>query len=431
MPSDRVCILGAGSSGIVALKTLLEAGIPAVALEKGSGIGGNWRYENDNGMSAAYRSLHINTSKERMAYADFPMPSEYPEYPHHTQVLAYFESYVDHFGIREAIRFETSVERVRRVDDEWEVAFRDSSGQHVERFRAVLVANGHHWKAKLPAFSGHFAGPTVHAHDYRTADPYEGKRVLIVGIGNSAVDIACEVCRVAPWVGVSTRRSAHIFPKYFFGKPVDHFTTPALSKLPLKMQSALVQAMLLVARGRQSDYGVPEPAHGLTAAHPTISDELLHFVGHGRIHIRSDIESLEDDGVRFVDGSREPVDAIIYATGYEMAFPFLDPGAVDVRGNDVRLYHRVVPLDHEGLYFVGLVQPLGAIMPLAEVQSKWIAGLLRGTHRLPSRAAMEKEIARYRASLARRYVGSTRHTIQVDFHPYLAEIEREMRKSAV
>lgn len=424
-----VAIVGAGSSGLAALKTLREAGLDAVAFEAGSGIGGNWRFRNDNGRSAAYASLHINTSKEKMAYSDFPMPEEWPDYPHHSQVLEYFEAYSDRFGLREHVRFRTEVERVEPVDDRWRVESTTREGGTTrEEFRAVLVANGHHWCPRVPSFEGVFDGETLHSHAYETPGPFAGKRVLVVGIGNSAVDIACEVCRVAESTVLSTRHSAHILPKYAFGRPIDHFTNPAISRLPLWMQRLGFETILRFARGPQERLGVPKPDHDLLEAHPTVSSELLHLVGHGRLRIRADVDRLDGDGVRFVDGEREVFDTIVLATGYRIRFPFLSEEIVAPEKNEVRLYRNVVDPDRPGLFFVGLVQPLGATMPIAEAQSRWIARLLTHRSALPDRDTMHREIDRDRARVRSRYVKSDRHTIQVDFYPYLRQLEREMRR---
>ena len=200
--AEKVCIIGAGGSGIVACQVLNARGIPFDCFEKGSQVGGNWRYENDNGMSSAYRSLHINTSRRVMAFKTLPMPDHFPDYPNHFQMAAYFDEYADHFGLREKIRFRTEVVSVEPADGEWEVTVEDADGEReTERYRAVLVANGHHWDPRWPepAFPGaeEFEGEQMHAHHYREPDVLRGKRVLVLGIGNSAVDIAVESSRIA------------------------------------------------------------------------------------------------------------------------------------------------------------------------------------------------------------------------------------------
>jgi cation diffusion facilitator CzcD-associated flavoprotein CzcO len=442
--TSRVCIIGAGSSGIAAAQVLHARGVDFDCFEVGSQVGGNWRYQNDNGMSSAYRSLHINTSRQLMEYSSFPMPETLPDYPDHWQVAAYFDTYVDHFGFRDRITFRTEVVKVEPRgatpgEGRYVVTLRardehgDPSEPEVRYYDHVVVANGHHWDPRWPepSFPGAetFTGRQLHAHYYRTPDVLADRRVLVVGIGNSACDIAVESSRVAAETYLAMRRGAHILPKYIFGVPTDHLTSSPLARGPLRLQQVAMATMLRVAQGRLTDYGLPEPDHAVLQAHPTVSDELLTRLGHGDIDVRPNIDRFEGAKVFFVDGSAVEVDTVIYCTGYKVTFPFLDERFVSVRDNRVDLYRRVVDPDHPGLYFVGLIQPLGAIMPLAEAQSEWVADLVDGEGALPSYDEMRQQIKAYDERVRARYVASKRHTIQVDFHAYLAEVRRERRES--
>lgn len=421
----KVCIIGAGSSGIVACKVLQENQIPFDCYEKGSGIGGNWRYMNDNGMSSAYRSLHINTSKKVMAYSDFPMPDHYPDYPSHFQILEYFENYVDHFGFRDKITFKTGVEKVEKLPDNRYAVILDNGEKKI--YTAVIVANGHHWKPRYPNFEGTFNGLVMHSHDYKTPDIFQGeKNVVVVGFGNSAVDIACEAARTSTGkVFISTRSGAYVLPKYILGKPFDTLNKYSVDWLPMWFKRALLSVCLWIARGRQESYGIPKPKRPLLSEHPTISQDLFSLAGHGKIHIKPNILKLAGDSIIFEDSSQEKADILIYATGYKIAFPFFDKSFIDVEEtNDISLYKHVVHPDHPNLFFIGLVQPLGAIMPLAEVQAEWVARLLKGKSKLPSREVMLKDIERYKQKLHKRYKASPRHTIQVDFYPYKNMIKK-------
>jgi dimethylaniline monooxygenase (N-oxide forming) len=434
--ADSVCVIGAGSSGIAAAQVLNARGIDFDCFEQGSGVGGNWRFENDNGMSSAYRSLHINTSRDLMAYKAFPMPESYPDYPSHFQVAAYFDQFVDHFGLREKIRFETEVVNVEAVNGEWEVRVRNSTGsEEAIRYRAVLVANGHHWDPRWPepAFPGseQFAGEQIHVHGYRDSDLLKGKRVLVLGIGNSATDIAVESSRIAEETLLAMRRGAYIIPKYLNGKPTDRSASALFTRLPLFMQRFLFNRLLDMTIGEMTSYGLPKPDHKLLEAHPTVSAELLSRLGHGDIAVKPNIASFTGGhGVRFVDGSEEEVDLVIYCTGYKISFPFFDPAMFSAADNRLGLYRRVVAVERPGLYFIGFIQPLGAIMPIAEAQSEWVADLLGGSGKLPSPPEMRSEIAAAARKLRKRYVASKRHTIEVDFHPYLREIRRERKQAS-
>ena len=424
----RVCIIGAGSSGIAAAQVLNARRIPFDCFEKGSQVGGNWRYRNDNGMSAAYESLFINTSRRQMEYRSFPMPDTYPDYPHHSQIAAYFDDFVDEFGLRELIRFNTEVTKVEPAPGGgWDVTI---DGGDPVRYRALLVANGHHWDARWPEppFPGDFDGREMHSHEYETPEGMEGKNVLVLGFGNSATDIAVETSRVSKMTYLALRRGAHVVPKYLNGRPTDELGTRLTTRLPLAVQRRAYARLLKAAQGEMESYGLPRPDHKLLEAHPTVSSDILPRIGHGRIKPKANIERLEGDRVRFVDGSTEEIDVIVYCTGYKITFPFFDPELLDVPDNQVPLYRRVVHPDLDGLYFLGLVQPLGAIMPLAELQAEWVADLLEGSAGLPPSAEMWEVIRREDERMASRYVRSKRHTIQVDFYPYMRTLERERQR---
>lgn len=426
----RACIIGAGSSGIAAAKALHEAKIPFDCIEASDRIGGNWVFGNKNGMSSAYEGLYINTSRDRMQYSDFPMPKSYPDFPHHTQIAKYFEDYVDHFGFREHIRFETLVERVEeRADGTWRVRLRGpGTPEETRDYDWLLVANGHHWDPLLPdpPFPGTFDGKEMHAHFYRSKRELEGKRVVVVGMGNSAMDIAVESSEVAEKTFLSARRGAYIVPKFMFGRPLDQIITSA--RLPWAVRRRMAEALHSVVVGDMTRYGLPKPDHRLLDAHPTISGRILDRLTHGAIAPKPNIERLEGDAVRFTDGSVEKADLIIYCTGYKVTFPFFDESFLEAKDNDLPLFMRVFHPAHPRLAFVGLLQPLGAIMPLAEAQGKWIARRIRGEYALPPLPEMKRRIEEDRRIMFSRYVKSKRHTMQVDFDDYILELDREIHR---
>jgi cation diffusion facilitator CzcD-associated flavoprotein CzcO len=426
----RACIIGAGSSGIAVVKALADAGIDFDCYEKSDRVGGNWVFGNKNGMSAAYEGLYINTSRERMQYADYPMPKSYPDFPHHTQIAAYFDDYVKHFGLRRHITFETSVEHAELVSagpgrDAWRV--RLSNGE-AHTYDMLLVANGHHWDPLWPdpPLPGSFDGRQLHAHAYRTKDELRGKRVVVVGMGNSAMDIAVESSEVAKRTFLSARRGVYVFPKYMFGRPVDQLFTTAL--LPWTVRQKLGEALYKIAVGDMERYGLPKPDHRLGEAHPTISGRILDRLGHGAITPKPVIARLDGDAVEFADGTREECDVIVWCTGYRVTFPFFDTTFVSARDNDLPLFLRVFHPQHTQLAFIGLLQPLGAIMPIAEAQGKWLARHLRGEYALPDATAMNRSIEEDRRAMFERYVPSKRHMMQVDFDDYLDELAREIER---
>jgi cation diffusion facilitator CzcD-associated flavoprotein CzcO len=430
MMSERPvsCIIGAGSSGIAAAKTLLERGLPFDCFEKTDRVGGLWVFGGQGEKTAAYRSLHINTSRDRMQYSDFPMPAHYPDYPNHRQIVDYFESYVSHFGVRDKITFNTGVERAeRREDGVWKIRLDHGETRYYD---ALFVGNGHHWDPRWPepAFDGTFDGREMHSHDYVDAQGFEDKNVVVVGMGNSAMDIASETSRVAKRVFLSARRGAYVLPKHVIGRPLDQY--PSDPRIPWRIRRLILAALVRLSTGSMTKYGLPKPDHKLAHAHPTISDEILNRITHGDVLPKPNIAELRGDRVKFTDGSVEPVDIIVYCTGYRVTFPFFDESFISAPDNDLPLFRHVFKPGMDNLFFLGLVQPLGAIMPISEAQAVWGAKLLLGDYALPSEAEMHADMEAERRRMFKRYVKSKRHTMQIDFDDYLYDLKKEIRRGA-
>jgi dimethylaniline monooxygenase (N-oxide forming) len=366
-----------------------------------------------------------------MEYADFPMPGDYPDFPHHTHIAKYFDDYVDHFGLRERITFGTGVEHAdRHADGVWEVTL---TTEEERRYDALLVANGHHWDPRWPEppFPGEFRGAQMHSHHYIDNSPLRGRSVLVVGIGNSAMDIAVESSLVARRTFISSRRGAYVLPKYLFGRPLDQvLVSPLTPLIPWPVRRTLLMAMYRIGVGRVEDYGLPKPDHRIGEAHPTISADFVNRLAHGELTWKPSIEELQGDRVRFQDRTVEEVDLIVWCTGYKISFPFFDPELIAAPDNDLPLYKRVFKPGIDNLFFIALLQPLGATMPLAEAQGKWIAAYLRGEYHLPSVDEMGQVTRLEREKMLRRYVASKRHTMQVDFDDYLHDLRRELRAGA-
>jgi cation diffusion facilitator CzcD-associated flavoprotein CzcO len=426
----RVAVIGAGSSGIAAVKALHGRGFDVTCFEASDRVGGNWVFQNRNGMSAAYRYLHINTSRDRMEYSDFPMPKSYPDYPRHDQIAAYFDSYVDQFGFRDRIRFCTLVEHAARLGDgTWELRLSDGSS---ERFDALLVANGHHWDKRWPepAFPGadSFKGVQLHAHEYVDNTDMDGKDVVVLGMGNSAMDIAVEASYVARTTYLAARRGAWIIPKYIFGRPTDQLRNDP--RIPFKLRQRLIQAAVRLHVGDLTRYGLPAPDHRFGEAHPTVSGRILDRIQHGTIVPKPNIARLDGDEVEFADGSRAHADIVVYCTGYKITFPFFDEDLISAPDNHIELFRRAFHPEIDNVFFIGLLQPLGATMPLAEAQGEWVADHLAGEYALPPRAELLEDMRRDFEAMRKRYVASKRHTIQVDFDDYLYELRAERRRGA-
>jgi cation diffusion facilitator CzcD-associated flavoprotein CzcO len=418
-------VIGAGVSGLTAGKALRDWGVSYTCFDASDEVGGNWYFRNPNGRSSAYRSLHIDTSKKAISFADFPMDGRYPDFPHHTEVHRFLREYANRFGLREQVRFHTVVQRAQQLDGGGWRIHTDDGEDH--EFDALLVCNGHHWDPSLPEFPGTFDGDAIHSHHY--IDPSEpldlyGKRVVVVGIGNSGVDICSELSRkgVAERVVISTRSGAWVIPKYAFGLPVDQLfkTRPWL---PLGLQHRFAGLLPRLVSGRMEDFGLPTPNHRFLQAHPTVSSELLLRLGSGDAVAKPNIERLLGDRVRFVDGSVERADAIIYATGYKISFPFLDPDLISAPGNVLPLYKRMFKPGVDDLAFIGLGQAIPTVFPFAECQAKLAARWLAGDWALPSPREMAAEMRRDQRRHGD-WLSRARHTIQLDYYVY----EYDLRK---
>jgi cation diffusion facilitator CzcD-associated flavoprotein CzcO len=425
----NTCVIGAGVSGLTAVKSLGDWSVPHTGFEASDDVGGNWYFRNPNGRSSAYRSLHIDTSKNAISFEDFPMDARYPDFPHHSEIKQFLGEYADRFGLRERIRFNTAVERAARLDGGgWRITTSDGA-EH--EFDALLVCNGHHWDPSYPEFPGEFDGPTLHSHHYiDPTDPLDltGKRVLVVGIGNSAVDITSELARkgVSDRVFISTRSGAWVMPKYVFGRPADQVfkTNP---RLPLKLQRRLAQFLPRLVSGRMEDFGLPTPDHKFLDAHPTVSSELLLRLGSGDAVAKPNVAELLGDRVRFTDGSVEEIDAIVYATGYQISFPFFDPDFLSAPGNVLPLYKRMFKPGLDDLCFIGFGQAIPTIFPFAECQSKLAGRWLGGDWAPPPPGEMERELVLDQQRFTGHYNKRPRHTMQLDYYVY----EHDLRKHVI
>ena len=435
MATNSTLIVGAGASGIAALRAFTRRDLPAVCYEAGSQPGGLWRYRNDNGMSNIYGSLHTNTSRGRTGYPDHPMPDSLPDFPHHTDMLAYLEDYVDRFDLGEHIRTNHRVAHIARagVGEEggYRVTTRKPDGSEVDEvFSTVVVCNGHHWDPYMPDLPGEFSGEVLHSSEYKDAERYAGRRVLVVGMGNSACDIACDLAKSGDVdVTLSARSGAHVIGKHILGRPIDLWTNDFISRLPISVQRALFSLLVWVDRGTLRRNGLPKPTHRFLTAHPTISTEFLDLVRGGTIEVRGAFDRVSGRDIHFIDGQRwiddQPFDVIILATGYSVSFPFFDDDFVTVQDNALSLYNHVVHPNHPDLYFVGLIQPLGALPPLAYEQAEWVASLVDGTSTLPAKEEMNRTISDERTLTRKRFIPTRRHTMEVEFFEY----RRRLRKA--
>ncbi|EIE27617.1 flavin-containing monooxygenase [Coccomyxa subellipsoidea C-169] len=414
---QRACVIGAGKSGLIACKVLHERNIPFDCFEASSQVGGLWVLNSDSGLSASYESLRINTSKQMTSFHDFPMPKHYPTYPTRKEILEYLESYADHFGFRSHITF--------RTEDK-------ATGHTLARlYTSVLVANGHHWHAAWPELPGSFTGTLMHSHEYRTPKVMEGKRVMVIGAGNSGMDIASEASQCgAAAVFLSCRRRVHVVPRYIFGAPSDSILPAWLGvTAPRRLMEKGVTCLIHISRGSQTSFKFPPPDFGLLRVHPTVSPgtgDILQLIKDGKVTVRPGIERIEDRTVHFTDGTKEDIDIIVCATGYNVSCPFLPPKVEVLKGDKPQLLLNVAHPRAPGIFFLGFVQAHGPMIPCVEGQMPWVcktnSECVQGITELPGEAEMAAKIAEQHEFNRRNFTQVKRHALMVEFHRYLLQL---------
>jgi dimethylaniline monooxygenase (N-oxide forming) len=388
-----------------------------------------WRYGNDNGVSAAYASLCTNTSRRRMQYPSLPMAGSAPEFPHHSDVLAYLEAYARHNDLADLITCGARVAQARPVDGSWEVSV-PGKEPVPRRFDAVVVATGHYWDAQIPQLPGTFNGALVHARDYRTPERFAGQRVIVVGGAQSALDIAAEISTRAEHTILACGEVHHLIPRSLFGRPFDDFDSAAALRVPLPVLRLAIRALLAVS-GSGVDRGeLPPPRHRLleTRWPAVVSPAAEAALAAQAFESRPRVSALAGDRVRFSDDSAAQVDAIVFATGYRISFPFLPEHLGRGEGWEFPLFRRILSPADPGLAFIGVLEPGPGLFEVVERQATWLAEVLAGRLRVPTPERMWEAIDAGGERRSRRQFSATgRHTIMCNRHAYLRLLAQDLR----
>ena len=362
--SDKHLIIGAGFVGLGMAQALKAAGIPYDQVDASDDIGGNWHH-------GVYETAHIISSRKTTEFTHFPMPRDYPDFPSAQQMLAYLNAFADHFGLRKHIECDRTVTQVCPIEhNQWRITFAQGD-QRI--YKGVILCNGHHWCKRFPEFKGKFAGETIHSKDYKHPKQLRGKRVLVIGGGNSACDIAAEAARVADTCTLSMRDPVWFIPKTFAGIPVAEYPQ---WWMPDWFQRLVIHTMIRLSFGPHSSYGLPTPHHRLLSKHPTINNEVPYYLKHGRIIPKPGVKQLEGRNIRFVDDTIDEFDLLVCATGYHVAYPFLPPELHRVTGAMVQCYGGAHFLDYKGLYFIGWGQVRGGVGPVMSAYGPFFARCL-------------------------------------------------------
>jgi cation diffusion facilitator CzcD-associated flavoprotein CzcO len=428
----RICVIGAGPCGLTALKNVLQVGCHSVVCyEENSGIGGNWAYTDDPHRISVHECSHVISSRRMSSFDDFSMPKDYPDFPSHRQVLAYFTDYARAFQLAPHIRLGSHVERCTLDGDgRWTVRVIANGETREERFDSLLVCSGHHREPFVPPYPGTFTGKIIHSSTYKRPDPFRGQRVLVVGAGNSAIDIAVDVARLASRAALSLREGTYFFPKLMLGQPIDILYAFWKDKIPPPLLQSALKLWLRLAIGRWEDYGLQTPTYPPLEKHPTVNSSVLEALRQGRLVARRGIERFDGQSVHFTDGTREEFDAIILGTGFRTSFPFLSKQVVDWDMAKpppfyLRMMHPTIP----SLFFIGLFQSVGCIWRLADYQARIAALQISGRLKRPADIAtrIRHEVAHPRY----RFDPSPRHAMEVDYHAFRRELMRELAPAGV
>jgi thioredoxin reductase len=428
---DTVCVIGAGASGLAAIKNLKEYGFAVDCYERETGVGGGWNWRHDR--SPVYATAHLVSSKPLTQYPDFPMPDSWPDYPHHSQFLSYLERYADHFDLRSHIWFGTEVVRAEPVGDGWDVTTRGARGgaERIQRYAALVVANGHNWAPKAPRYEGQdeFRGEVAHASAYSDPAQLRGRRVLVVGAGNTGCDLAVEAAQQAAKCWHSTRRGYWYAPKYVLGRPADQVNDLALAlRLPLRLRQWLLQGMLRLTVGDLRRFGLPRPDHKVYETHPIVNSQLVYYLGHGRVTPVPDVARFTRTTVWLADGSSVEPDLVLLATGYLPQFEFLAPEILDPDADGrPRLHLHAFPRRYPTLAVAGLLQPDSGMFTLVHWQTVAVARWLRLRESDPQRAAAfwhGVATSPDRRWTQARVKDSTRHWFEVGHTRYLRALQK-------
>ncbi|MEZ5707263.1 MAG: NAD(P)-binding domain-containing protein [Burkholderiaceae bacterium] len=388
---QMIALIGAGPSGLAGARNLQKLGIPFQGFETYADVGGLWNIHNPR--STVYESAHLISSKRMTEFSEFPMPDSVADYPSHRELLAYFQAFAEAFDLRRHYRFNTRVIKVEPVSDAPDTLWRltTQSGDappEVAEYKGVVVANGTLAEPNMPKFPGSFAGELWHTSRYKSATQFTGKRVLIVGAGNSGCDIAVDAVHHAKSVDISVRRGYYFVPKYVFGKPAD--TVGGRFKLPPWLKQRLDSTILKWFTGDPVRFGFPQPTYKMYESHPVVNSLILYHIGHGDMGVRGDIARFDGHSVHFKDGSIRNYDLIVAATGYKLHYPFLDHALLNWQGLAPQLYLNIFARRFDRLAVLGMVEASGLGWQGRYEQAELVARYLRALDTAAPQAAALK-----------------------------------------
>ncbi|WP_141015050.1 flavin-containing monooxygenase [Nocardioides sambongensis] len=428
MNEPGYAVIGAGPSGLAGARNLQRVGLPWTGYELADGVGGLWNI--DGPRSTVYDSAHLISSRTTTEFTEFPMSTDVADYPSHRELLRYFQEFADTFDLRSGYRFGTEVNALEPVDGGrggWQVTSTGPDGTHTELHRGVVVANGTLSEPAVPRFEGEFSGEIFHTSRYKSATVFAGKRVLVIGAGNSGCDIAVDAVHHAASVDISVRRGYYFVPKYILGKPAD--TLNQGRPLPARIKQAVDSRVLKLFTGDPVRFGFPKPDYRIYESHPVVNSLVLHHVGHGDIGVRPDIRRFDGEDVVFADGTRRAYDVVVLATGYHLHYPFLDPALLSWAGpgsgTAPDLYLNIFPQKAANLFVLGMIEASGIGWQGRYEQAELVAAYLRARRDDPAAAdAFDERVRGPRPDLTGgyHYLGLERMSYYVNKDAYRGEV---------
>ncbi|MET8451132.1 NAD(P)/FAD-dependent oxidoreductase [Streptomyces sp. NPDC005209] len=373
-PADRpVYVIGGGPGGLAVAYALRARGIRAVVLEKSDGVGASWRRH--------YDRLRLHTTRRLSALPGLPMPRRFGRWVARDDVVRYLEKYAEHHELEIVTGVEVS--RVERTADGTGWLLHASGGRELTG-GAVVVATGFNHTPRLPDWPGldGYGGEFLHAGRYRNAEPYAGRDVLVVGVGNTGAEIAVDLVEGgAARVRLSVRTTPHIVRRSTAGW-ASQYSAVLIRRLPVGLVDRLCRAQARISVPDLSAHGLPRPDTGLysrakAGAVPVLDVGLIDAVRKGRVEVVAAVDSFEDGKVVLADGTRVEPDAVVAATGYVRGLEDL-VGHLDVldgRGRPV-VHGARSPQNAPGLYFTGFTNPISGMFRELAIDAEKIAKAL-------------------------------------------------------
>ncbi|NXD82928.1 FMO4 monooxygenase, partial [Halcyon senegalensis] len=435
---QRVAVIGAGAGGLASIKCCLDEGLEPTCFERSEDIGGVWRYTDsmDERRVSVYRSVITNTSKEMSCFSDFPCPEDFPNYLPHSLLLEYFRMYAQHFNLLQHIRFKTTALSVRKRPDfttsgQWEVVTETNGVWESHVFDAVMVCTGHYQDPYLPlaSFPGidtRFKGRYLHSREYKDVEAFQGKRVLVVGIGNTGGDLSVELSRVAAKVFLSTRSNTWVFSRVSdHGFPSDMVNTTRFNHF---LEWLLPAALTKRIKFQKFNSWFNHANYGLASTKSSnfkiiVNEELPFCLLSGTVVLKPNVKEFTETSAVFEDGTTEEnIDVVLFATGYIFSFPFLEESVRSLFDDNRSLYKRIFlpQLEKPTLAIIGLVQLTGSVMVGAEMQARWVTGIFAGWNKLPPTSRMMADVLKKKPSVKRNPF--ERENLKLSFISYIDEI---------